>query len=426
MNTFRRAAVTAAAFVLLLSSGCTGAVKPQEPVPQPPEESSAVQTEEVSLPENILGAPSDLVPEVTVDQYAVPENAGMEFVENLKLGWNLGNTFDAADVRSVTAEHELDYESAWCGAVTTIENIAAIKAAGFRTVRIPVSWHNHVDSEDRISEAWMNRVKEVADWCVGMDLYVIINTHHDNAEDWYYPDSAHMERSQQYLKAVWSQIAETFRDYDEHLILESLNEPRLVGTDYEWELDADNAQCQDAVSCINQLNQLFVDTVRASGGHNADRWLLCPGYAASADGACNDGFRLPEDPAGRVIVSVHAYTPYNFALNKAGTKEWSLDDGSDTGEILTLLDRLYGNFILNGQPVLIGEFGALNKDNLEARVAFAAFYTKAARARGISCLWWDNNAFAGSGENFGLLYRRASVFNYPEIVQALLKGSDTE
>ncbi|MCR4759867.1 MAG: glycoside hydrolase family 5 protein, partial [Oscillospiraceae bacterium] len=235
MNTFRRAAVTAAAFVLLLSSGCTGAVKPQEPVPQPPEESSAVQTEEVSLPENILGAPSDLVPEVTVDQYAVPENAGMEFVENLKLGWNLGNTFDAADVRSVTAEHELDYESAWCGAVTTIENIAAIKAAGFRTVRIPVSWHNHVDSEDRISEAWMNRVKEVADWCVGMDLYVIINTHHDNAEDWYYPDSAHMERSQQYLKAVWSQIAETFRDYDEHLILESLNEPRLVGTDYEWE-----------------------------------------------------------------------------------------------------------------------------------------------------------------------------------------------
>ena len=427
MRICRRAAVTAAAFVLMLCTGCAAVNRPQESqTPEVPQESSAAETPAFSLPDNILGEPSDLVPAVTVDHYAVPENAGMDFIRELKLGWNLGNTFDASDVRSVTAEHELDYESAWCGTVTTIENIAAVKAAGFRTVRIPVSWHNHVDSEDRISADWMARVKEVADWCIAMDLYVIINTHHDNAEEWYYPDEAHMARSEAYLKSVWTQIAETFRDYDGHLILESLNEPRLVGTDYEWWFDPDNAQCQEAVSCINRLNQLFTDTVRASGGNNAERWLLCPGYAASADGACNDGFRVPEDPAGKVIVSVHAYTPYHFALNKAGTKEWSPDSGSDTGEILNVMDRLYGTFVQNGQPVLIGEFGALNKDNLEARVAFSAYYTKAARAHGISCLWWDNNAFTGSGENFGLLYRRSSTFSYPEIVQAMLSGSETE
>ena len=414
MKWMRKAAALMTAAALLLCTGCAagGSKLPETSIP------------DYMIPVNVLGEPSELVPDVQVDKYQVPESEGMDFIKELYLGWNLGNTFDAADVGNISAEHELDYEKAWCGDFTKIENIAAIKAAGFKTIRIPVSWHNHVDENDRISRAWLTRVKEVVDWCLDMDLYVIVNTHHDNAEDFYYPDTAHMERSKQYLTAVWSQIAETFKDYDEHLILESLNEPRLVGTDYEWWIDQNNAQCKDAVACINTLNQLFVDTVRASGGTNATRWLLVPGYAASPDGALNPDFAMPNDPQNRVILSVHAYRPYNFALNKAGTKEWSLDNAGDTGDIVGFMDNLYAKFVLNGVPVLIGEFGAMNKDNLENRVAFSAYYTACARAHGMSCLWWDNNAFAGSGENFGLLYRRSSTFNYPEIVQALLKGSD--
>lgn len=414
MKWMRKAAALMTAAALLLCTGCAagGSKLPETSIP------------EYTIPVNVLGEPSELVPDVQVDKYQVPESEGMDFIKELYLGWNLGNTFDAADVGNISAEHELDYEKAWCGDFTKIENIAAIKAAGFKTIRIPVSWHNHVDENDRISRAWLKRVKEVVDWCLDMDLYVIVNTHHDNDEDFYYPDTAHMERSKQYLTAVWSQIAETFKDYDEHLILESLNEPRLVGTDYEWWIDRNNAQCKDAVACINTLNQLFVDTVRASGGTNATRWLLVPGYAASPDGALNPDFAMPDDPQNRVILSVHAYRPYNFALNKAGTKEWSLDNAGDTGDIVGFMDNLYAKFVLNGVPVLIGEFGAMNKDNLETRVAFSAYYTACARAHGMSCLWWDNNAFAGSGENFGLLYRKSSTFNYPEIVQALLKGSD--
>ena len=414
MKWMRKAAALMTAAALLLCTGCAagGSRLPETSIP------------EYTIPVNVLGEPSELVPDVQVDKYQVPESEGMDFIKELYLGWNLGNTFDAADVGNISAEHEMDYEKAWCGDFTKIENIAAVKAAGFKTIRIPVSWHNHVDENDRISRAWLTRVKEVVDWCLDMDLYVIVNTHHDNAEDFYYPDTAHMERSKQYLTAVWSQIAETFKDYDEHLILESLNEPRLVGTDYEWWIDRNNAQCKDAVACINTLNQLFVDTVRASGGTNATRWLLVPGYAASPDGALNPDFAMPDDPQNRVILSVHAYRPYNFALNKAGTKEWSLDNAGDTGDIVGFMDNLYAKFVLNGVPVLIGEFGAMNKDNLENRVAFSAYYTACARAHGMSCLWWDNNAFAGSGENFGLLYRRSSTFNYPEIVQALLKGSD--
>lgn len=379
---------------------------------------------EFTLPENILGAADPMVPDtVAVDKYNIPESEGIQFVKNLKLGWNLGNTFDASDCDSYVTS-DLEYEKAWCGAYTTIDNIAAIKAAGFQTVRIPVSWHNHVDENFKINEEWMNRVKELVDWCFACDLYVIVNTHHDVAEDFYYPDSAHLESSKQYLTTIWTQMAEAFKDYGDHLVLESLNEPRLVGTNYEWWIDKNNDQCKDAISCINTLNQLFVDTVRGVGGCNETRYLLCPGYAASPDGVLNDGFVVPTDAQNRVILSVHSYTPYNFALNTKGTDAFSLENPADTNEILNFMDSLYGKYIQNGQPVLIGEFGSLNKDNLEVRVQHAAFYVAAARARGMSCCWWDNNAFTGSGENFGLLFRKTSTFTYPQIAQALAKFSE--
>ena len=422
-------------FACLLLNGCTkagssepagstaSAIQTTVSAVQTTAQTTAVSTKpDLTIPENILGERSELLPAVTVDKYKVPEGEGMDFVKKLKLGWNLGNTFDATGT-DITPEKEMHLESQWCGQITKPENIAAIKGAGFETIRIPVSWHNHVDGEFKISEQWMNRVREVVDWARECGLYVILNTHHDNAEDFYYPDSAHMASSEKYLVSVWKQIAETFKDYDDHLILESMNEPRLVDTKYEWWLDKNNEQCSDAVECINKLNQLFVDTVRAAGGQNASRWLLCPGYAASADGALHDGFRIPDDAKNRVIVSVHAYTPYNFALDKTGTAEWSIDNQADCRAVTDFMDKLYAKFVQNGKPVLIGEFGALNKDNQKARVEFTAYYIAAARARGISCCWWDNNAFLGAGENFGLLTRGDNFFMYPEIVQAMVENS---
>ncbi len=384
---------------------------------------------EFTIPENILGDPSTEIPDVQVDKYKLPDNEGMQFVQKMKIGWNLGNTFDAHDntkLADMSPEAEMLYEQKWCGSITTIENIAAIKAAGFETVRIPVSWHNHVDSENHISEQWMRRVKEVVDWVRACDMYVILNVHHDNDENVYYPDTAHMEQSKAYLTAVWTQMADTFKDYDEHLILESMNEPRLVGTNVEWWLDKNNADCVDSANCINELNQIFVDTVRNSGGNNATRWLMCPGYAAAPESVIYDGFKLPEDPANRIIVSVHAYRPYSFALDTRGTDEWSMDNSSDTSQITSFMDQLYGKFILKGIPVVIGEFGAMNKSNDPARIAFSAYYTAAARAHGISCVWWDNNAFSSSGENFGLLLRATSTFPSPAVVQALMKGSEVK
>lgn len=358
-------------------------------------------------------------------------NDALTFVENMKIGWNLGNTFDAVDYNGLG--DELLYESCWCGTVTTKEMIDTLKEAGFQTIRIPVSWHNHlvtgVDGYDfAISEAWINRVQEVVDYAIEDDLYVIINIHHDFSKEYIYPSDEYLQQSKLYVTDIWRQIAERFKDYDEHLIMESLNEPRLVGTKYEWWIEPQQKECIEAIQCINTLNQAFVDVVRASGGNNAERFLMVPGYAASLQGATNDYFSLPEDIAGnqnRILVSVHAYTPYSFALQGAGesgsTDAFSADSDSSTRDIDDLMDNLYNKFVRSGTGVVIGEFGAREKNNnLQARVDFTAYYVEAARARGITCCLWDNNAFSGSGENFGLFMRQSLTFAYPEILESLM------
>ena len=368
--------------------------------------------------------PGPSVPELAVGEFALPESEALDFVHNLTLGWNLGNTLDAIDCTWLN--DEMAYESAWSGQMTTKEHITAIKNAGFRSIRIPVSWHNHIsDSADyTISQPWLDRVNEIVDYCIDQDMYVIINIHHDNSKEFMYPTSQDLDRSVRYVTAIWRQVSERFRDYDEHLIFESLNEPRLVGHPNEWWIDPDSADCKDAIQCINRMNQAFADTVRASGGNNKARYLMCPGYAASPEGALNDGFVLPKDSAGndhRIIVSAHAYTPYNFALEYPGTSSWSSANKTDVNNMLGFMDNLYNKFTSQGIPVIIGEFGAREKNgNLSARVDFASFYVAAARARGMTCFWWDNNCFEGDGERFGLFDRASGQIRYPEISRAMV------
>lgn len=370
------------------------------------------------------------IPEVSIEPLEVPDTEALRFVRDMKIGWNLGNTLDATNDGAVS--DELAIETAWCGIMTTGDMIDDIREAGFNTIRVPVSWHNHVDEEYQISEAWLNRVQEIVDYAYDSGMYVILNIHHDNSESFMYPDSAHLDQSIRYVTAIWEQLCSRFGEYDEHLIFECMNEPRLVGSQYEWWINAGAEECKDAISCINQINQEFVNTVRASGGSNRNRYLMVPGYDASPDGALNNGFVLPTDAEGvqdRLIVSVHAYTPYNFALQADGesgsTAEFDSDSRSSVADIDSFMDRLYKKYVSNGIPVVIGEFGSRDKEqNIQARVDHAAYYVAAARARGMSCLWWDNNAFTGNGENFGLYYRRSGRFLYPDILAALMKYAD--
>lgn len=370
------------------------------------------------------------IPILNLDSFDIPQNDGLKMVKNMKIGWNLGNTFDAVDCDEFIAD-KLDYESVWSGVKTTSEMIKMVKDAGFNTIRIPVSWHNHVNEDYKIDKAWLKRVNEVVDYCISSGLYVIINIHHDIDKNYIYPSTQYKESSLKYIEVIWEQLSEKFKKYDEKLIFEAINEPRLVNTNFEWWLDVNNQDCIDAVEMINLYNQRFVDVVRKSGRNNTKRYLMVPSYAASPEYALNDLFKLPNDISknnNKIILSVHAYTPYNFALqsHKEGgsVSNFSIDNAQSTKDIDDFLDRLYQKFILNGVPIIIGEFGARDKMfNLKDRVDYSSYYVSSAMARGITCCWWDNNAFFGNGENFGLLDRKTLEWKYPDIVVALMENT---
>ena len=324
------------------------------------------------------------------------------------LGWNLGNTFDASDCTWLT--NELEYESAWNGEMTTKALIDKVSALGFTSIRIPVSWHNHVDSNNNISAAWIKRVKQIVDYAIDDGMYVIINIHHDNdirsgKKNFFYPSNTYLSTSKNYVSTIWKQIATYFKSYDQHLIFETLNEPRLIGDTNEWWFtkSSPQAKVKEAITCINTLNQTAVDAIRATGGNNKTRLIMCPGYDASLDGATVSTFKLPTDSSNMLAVSVHAYSPYNFAMNYSGGTT-SYTSAMQT-ELKGIFNTLNTSFVKKNIPVVIGEFGATDKNNTAQRAAWAKDYMAQAVALDIPCLLWDNNAFGTGNEKFGLIKR---------------------
>ena len=151
------------------------------------------------------GGEETVIPEIRTESFEVPDNEALRLIREMKAGWNLGNTFDAYDCFWV--KDPLDYESAWCGAKTTRELIRALKDAGFRTVRVPVSWHNHLAEDWTVDPAWMARVHEVVSWVLEEGMYAIVNIHHDCDPRYYYPDAAHAESAERYVRTIWRQVA---------------------------------------------------------------------------------------------------------------------------------------------------------------------------------------------------------------------------
>ncbi len=361
-----------------------------------PDEGESSQGQEAQEVENIM---QDI--EITMQ-----EVSPMDLVKEMKIGWNLGNTLDA-----VGGSIGVNMEMAWGNPKTTQEMIDTIIDQGFNVIRIPVSWGGQMGGAPAytVLPAWMDRVQEVVDYAYSRGVYVIVNIHH---EEWHFPSEENKDAAAEQLTALWTAIATRFRDYDEHLIFEGMNEPRKTGTSVEW-----NGGDQEGRDVVNYLDQVFVDAVRATGGNNTIRNLMVPGYAASSSDAALKGIVLPQDD--HLIVSVHAYTPYDFALNTAGRSTWD-NDTRDIDHLMEILDEL---FLSKGVPVIIGEFGAMNKDNEQERVQWARYYVGKAREYGVPCIWWDNNAFEGDGENFGLFNRRELTFPYPDLLEALIESA---
>lgn len=353
-----------------------------------------------------------------------------ELVWNMKTGWNLGNTLDANGCTGIESQES------WGQPLTTKEMIDGLAAAGFKTIRIPVSWANHLEAKNhKIDRKWLARVKEIVDWAIADDMYVIINIHHDNFDrpsgisygSGFYPNPVCWNESMLFIKNVWTQIAKTFnKEYDEHLIFELLNEPRLRGHEHEWWASAGCNDCKYGAQTLNKLNQVALDAIRSTGGNNKKRFIMISGLAAAPHSVLDlNTFKLPQDKEeGRLILSVHMYTPYSFAMQNPG--ETALTEGHKK-EVNATFDQLNENFISKGVPVVIGEYGATNKNNLEDRCRWYGNFISESRKYGMCCVMWDNgdwNCANTYEEKFGFYNRTEQKWYFPEIIDSIMKACE--
>ncbi len=314
-----------------------------------------------------------------------------EIVARMGIGFNIGNTFDAT---GGNREDIYSQEQSWGNPIVDADFIKRIADAGFTCVRIPITWYRHTDADFTINPSFLARIKEVVDLCYEHDLYIIINMHH---EEWLNkPELAtEYEKIGVQFGAMWKQIAEYFAEYDQHLIFESVNEPRMAGTPIEW---TGNKAGYEAV---NYLNQVFVDTVLTDlAGNNGERALMIPGYAASSNRACLAAIELPTlngEAVPNLVISVHSYTPYDFCLSDKQTA-FDLNNRQHTGSIDTVFRDLQNLFLNKGIPVVMGETGATNTgNNQEARENWAYYFGQKAAAYGVPTLIWDNGNNQASG-----------------------------
>lgn len=322
--------------------------------------------------------------------------------KDITIGWNLGNSLDATG-------WGINSETSWGNPVVTKELILEVKKAGFDSVRFPTTWFNHVDKDFNIDEAWLDRVQTVVDYAYDEGMFVIINAHHENWND---PYESTLKDVKKKIKKLWTQIADRFKDYGGRLIFEGMNEPRWKNTQYEW-----NGGTSEGRRVINEYNKAFVKAVRATGGNNRYRALMIPTYAASSNGL--NGFTVPEDDS--IIVSIHAYSPYVFAMDANGTKKFDPKSSTSTAELTWLSDKLHDDFISKGIGVIIGECGTINKNNLADRLNWAGYFPKVFGKNGIPIFLWDNNAYGTGTETFGLLNRTTLKWEYPDYIKKLVK-----
>lgn len=365
---------------------------------------------------------------VQINALSLPSNVET-MINAMGAGWNLGNSMDAYSGSGAS-------ETAWGNPQTTKALIDTVKAAGFKTIRIPVSYMGKVDENNNytVDQAWLDRLNEIVDYAINNGMYAIINIHHDGNNDfskgaWLDCSAADQTKIREKFRRIWEQVAARFKNYGDHLIFESMNEIMQEGN-YSTNVPA------DFYNNINTLNQIFVDTVRASGGNNSSRWLLIPGYNTNIDATVLSAFKLPSDSAsGKLIVSVHYYDPYEFALNE-GSQIFKWGNNASKGKkpswghedyVEQQMQKLYNTFTSNGIPVIIGEYGAIDKTwsdpaSTEYRRYYFEYVAKSAVNHGCVPVYWDNGYNGKNG--FALFDRKNATVLYPDLVSAIIRGAD--
>lgn len=357
-----------------------------------------------------------------------------QIVEAMGPGWNLGNQLE-----SVT--DNVPEETNWGNPVITEKLIQSVKAAGFKSIRIPVSYFAKIDDDKdyTIDSKWLDRVQEVVDYCIKNDLYAVINIHGDgyNTIDgsWLLCNGKNQTEIKKKYKKVWKQIAERFKNYDEPLLFESMNE------EFDGSYSEPN---KEYYQNINDYNQIFVDTVRKTGDNNTKRWLIIPGWNTNIDYTAGDyGFKLPTDQyrdksidkeEQRIMISVHYYSPWDFCGGEnCVITQWG-NEADDPSKTSTTCDETYMKNQLNlmkttfadkGYPVFIGEYGSIDKTSYDSeneyyRAYFARKLCQLSRKNGCIPMYWDNGYNGVHG--FGLFDRTTCEITQPVIIDAIMEG----
>lgn len=336
-------------------------------------------------------------------------------LENLSLGYNLGNTLDSWPVGSwwdPTVKSPTDWEQGWGQPITTPEIINSIASKGFNIVRIPVTWGPHMDEAGNVDAAWMARVKEVVDMVLDAGMYCIVNVQHDTGASntaWLIADMEVYPTASVRFKKLWTQIANTFRDYGDHLMFEAFNEILYTNNNSGWTAPAAGNDCYEA---IRRYHQDFVDAVRATGGNNEFRNLVINPYAGGNSQVVLNEMAVPQDKhSNHILMSVHSYDPYNFC-NENG--EWTIYVFND--ECKTEIDGVFQRVIKAGSdlgiPVFFGEFGAIDEDKeLSERIKYAQYMAQNFKANGTVGLWW-----------MGLFARKTLKWFDQELVDAMFNS----
>ncbi|GAB3059182.1 cellulase family glycosylhydrolase [Micromonospora schwarzwaldensis] len=307
-----------------------------------------------------------------------PAGNPMATVAAMQPGWNLGNTLDA-----------IPDETAWGNPLTTQALLRHVRSQGYRSIRLPITWSNHHGPapDYTIDAAWLGRVRQIVDWALAEDLYVMINLHHDS---WQWLNTYPTDRAgvTNRYRALWTQLAATFRDHSPKLVFESINEPQFAGTTDE----------QGDIA-TRELNAEFVRLVRASGGANATRLLVLPTLHTSGEQARLDalsaGIAQLHDP--NLAATVHFYGWWPFSVNIAGGTRYDTNVEQD---LVGTFDRLRDTFVARGIPVLIGEWALLSWDHTRPGIIERGEFLKYleavgyhARTRNLTTMLWDAGQF---------------------------------
>ena len=354
-----------------------------------------------------------------------------EAVTNMGVGWNLGNTLDATkwgqtqgwNWPSVTA-----HENEWGQPTTKPELLKMMKEAGFGAIRVPVTWFQEMDSNGKVKAEWMKRVHEVVDYVINNGMYCILNVHHDTGEGedhWLYANTTCYNNVKDTYQYLWQQIAAEFKDYDQKLLFESYNEMLDKYGSWNYAMSNrtggyDETEAKDAYNAINQFAQLFVNTVRSSGGNNDKRNLVVNTYGACCGGKWGTNelpmeplkqMKLPTDmTTGHLIFQVHSYP---------GLKSNNLS--SIKTQVTTMMSDLKTVLAAKGAPVIIGEWGTLNDDsdvnyanNKTNYLDFCKHFVTEAKKNDIATFYW-------MGLTDGV-FRSQPLFSQPDLAETIVKA----